>query len=128
MLVNKDLKTRFMKNKFTFANILLVIFVIIIAGCAKKDKTPDVYIVASSQGDLICAGDAVSVHCNIYENGSAVNAWHWYFKNGTPSSFEGKTPPNIVFTSGSCSIRLVVETVDGLTCEKTSKLEVIDCK
>ncbi|MBC7384450.1 MAG: T9SS type A sorting domain-containing protein [Bacteroidia bacterium] len=67
----------------------------------------------NTKSQTICSGGSASFFDFSY-NASQITSWNWEFTGGTPSTFTGKTPPQIVYNQeGIYPVKLTVANAKG---------------
>ncbi|MBI2794207.1 MAG: hypothetical protein HYX66_06115 [Ignavibacteria bacterium] len=85
----------------------------------RSDSTSCLWARVDFNTDSVCFGDCSRITDISYAN---VNQWKWEFEGGVPSTFIGKNPPCVVYsTPGEHRVRLIVQNSIGIdTIERKS--------
>jgi len=81
----------------------------------------------SASTATLCAGESVTFTDNSSGSNTITN-WDWTFEGGTPASYNGQTPPPIMYAAnGTFDVTLAVTSSDGTeTIVKTDMIKVAD--
>jgi PKD repeat protein len=80
-----------------------------------------------------CSADfSYSINCqtitftDLSSPSADIQSWNWTFPGGTPATFNGKTPPPVVYTSvGEISVTLTIKTTNNSCTDSESKQIII---
>lgn len=77
--------------------------------CVAATVTGDPLVQFTGSPVSIYVGQSVTFLDQSVDGGNAITSWNWSFPGGTPSSFNGQTPPPITYsTTGQYSVTLTV--------------------